>query len=43
MAFAPPIKAKISTNLAKSTWTPMNHPEANLQVRKIIVCRVGPN
>ncbi|XP_076818163.1 F-box only protein 16-like [Clavelina lepadiformis] len=32
MAFAPPMKTKATTNLAKSTWTPMNHPEANLQV-----------
>lgn len=33
MAFAAPTKSKqATTNLAKSTWTPMNNSEANLQV-----------
>ncbi|XP_078491684.1 F-box only protein 16-like [Ciona intestinalis] len=32
MAFAPPVKTKVSSNLAKSTWTPMSHPQANNQV-----------
>nr|CAB3245208.1 F-box only protein 16-like [Phallusia mammillata] len=32
MAFAPPVKSKVSTNLAKSTWTPINNSDANNQV-----------
>ena len=32
MAFAPPIKAKVSTHMAKSTWTPLNNPSSNNQV-----------
>ena len=42
MAFAPPTKNKLpSTNIAKSTWTPMNNSEANKEVRlsfKQIAC-----
>merc|ERR1719322_275700 len=32
MAFAPPIKAKVSTHMAKSTWTPLNNPSSNNQM-----------
>lgn len=32
MAFAPPVKAKVSSHMAKSTWTPLSNPSSNNQV-----------
>lgn len=32
MAFAPPVKAKVSSHMAKSTWTPLNNRASNNQV-----------